>query len=86
MGRIKSASPRKCLKKNCEGKHYAKGYCKEHYRQNWYLEKVNGGFAFSSVSSSSSGPSISSPSSAMSGPSNPPGPAGLKATSPASMS
>lgn len=60
MGRIKSASPRKCLKKNCEGKHYAKGYCKEHYRQNWYLEKVNGGFA---LSSSSSSPSITSPSS-----------------------
>lgn len=49
MGRIKSLTPRKCLKENCDRKHYAKGYCREHYQQKWYLNKVNCELSVSSV-------------------------------------
>ncbi len=44
MGRMRSLTPRQCLKDNCQRKHYAKGYCKEHYQQKWYINKVNSGY------------------------------------------
>ncbi len=44
MGRLRSFKPRQCLKDNWQRKHYAKGYCKEHYhQQKWYINKGNSG-------------------------------------------
>ncbi|WP_438491917.1 hypothetical protein [Paenibacillus sp. IHBB 3054] len=40
MGKKRTANPSLCTSPNCSARHYAKGYCKKHYSNEWYKNRA----------------------------------------------